>query len=88
MDDFYQKLLEDIDSVKSSSDEIDGVDPFLNQNRVKLSSFDQLLSFSRIGEDTLVHKAEKDLWRISQNNDGEPVIERLFDPSTDAALKV
>jgi hypothetical protein len=46
-----------------------------------------LAMFTRIGTDTLVHKAEKDLWRISESS-GQIVIERLFDPNSKEPLKV
>jgi hypothetical protein len=85
--DIYQELLEGLNNL-SANDEVSGLDTFLSQDKVKLSSFDQLLAFTRIGDETLVHKAEKDLWRITEGNNGEPVIERLFDPNTNQPLKV
>lgn len=84
----YQELIDGLDNLESSDKESCGVDSFLSEERVKLSSFDQLLAFARIGDDTLVHKAEKDLWRITESKEGEPIIERLFDPNTNQPLKV
>lgn len=83
----YQELLEGLNNIPSDN-EVSGLDSFLSQDKVKLSSFDQLLAFTRIGDETLVHKAEKDLWRITEGKNGEAVIERLFDPSTNQPLKV
>lgn len=74
-----------------------GVDAFLDPesvtpsvlepNRIRIASLRDLVGFSRIGQDTLVHKAEKDLWKISEDN-GEIVIERLFDPTTKEPLRI
>ena len=88
MDSLYQELLAGLDDLPSVQEETNGLDAFLGQDRVKLSSFDQLLAFSRIGEDTLVHKSKKDLWKISVGENGEAVVERLFDPNSNAALRV
>lgn len=84
----YQELLEGIDKLGSLPEESSGLDDFLSEDVIKLSSFSQLRDFLRIGDDTLVHKAEKDLWRITEGKNGEAVIERLFDPTTNQALKV
>lgn len=83
----YVKLAKEIGQIKNSSEEVNGIDAFL-QDRVKLSSMDDLLNFVRISNDTLVHKAEKDLWRVGENESGDIVVERLFDPSTNKALRI
>lgn len=49
----------------------------LTQRRI--SSLKDLKGFTRIASDTLIRKAEKDLWSLKQTGDGDWVIERLFD---------
>ena len=87
MIDMYAQLLSGLNDLSAEDEGPSSIDSFLSENRVKVSSLDELLSFVRIGEETLVHKSKKDLWRISES-DGDMVIERLFDPSTNKALKV
>lgn len=84
----YDVLLKDMGSLKTAEEETSSIDDFLSENRVKVSSIDDFFQFHRIGKDTLVHKAEKDLWRVSENKQGEVIIERLFDPDTKEPLKV
>lgn len=85
----YEALAEGLELLKTADEEEQGspFDDFLS-NKVKVASLGDLRSFLRIGEDTLVHKAEKDLWRIGENDRGEVVIERLFDPKTQEALRI
>ena len=45
----------------------------------RIASVDDLKGFKRIASNTLVRKAERDLWALKQNDDGEWLIERLFD---------
>lgn len=49
--------------------------------QIKLSSVGQLRNFIRIGKETLIHKAEKDLWKLTTDKSGNYVIERLFEKS-------
>lgn len=94
----YESLSKGIRDLTKLPEERSGLDDFLSgqkvaslsdlvENRIKVSSMADLVNFSRISEDTLVHKAKKDLWRISESEDGV-YIERLFDPNTDEPLKV
>jgi len=53
--------------------------PKKHTRRKKISSLDTLDGFVRIGEDLLVNKAKKDLWKIEKDADGSLVIFRLFD---------
>lgn len=55
-------------------------------HRIRVASLGDLTEFLKMGSDTLVHKATKDLWRLSQDGDGY-TIERLFD-DTGTPLKV
>jgi hypothetical protein len=47
--------------------------------RRKVASIQDLSSFIRLSNDTLIHKSEKDLWAIKREADGSMVIERQFD---------
>lgn len=86
--DIYAKLMQERHQLSETSEEVNGVDAFISGDTVKLASMDQLLNFVRIGNDTLVHKAQKDLWRVGQDENGEVFIERLFDPKSEKALRI
>jgi len=88
MSNIYAELLEGLDKVADPVSEVSGIDAFLASGTAKVASLSDLASFFRVSEDTLVHKVQKDLWRIAENPQGEVVIERLFDPTTNIALKV
>ena len=93
----YESLAQGMGDLPQEDTESNGVDAFLETpgtktasnlpNSMTVSSLDDLIGFYRIGSDTLINKSEKDLWRITEKN-GEVMIERLFDPQTNAALKV
>lgn len=46
--------------------------------RRKVASLGDLTEFLKLADDTLVHKATRDLWKLSRDTEGY-VIERLFD---------
>ncbi len=62
-----------------------GLDAFLERQpemvtptkTVRVASLRQLVGFTRINAETLVHKSERDLWAIKRDGDGM-VIQRLF----------
>ena len=85
MGNLYTELLAGMDR---AAEPVSSIDSFLTNAPVRVACLSDLASFFRVSEDTLVHKAEKDLWRISENKKGEVVIERLFDPMTNAVIKV
>ena len=89
-DSIYRELMQkdNMKAIDAKDYDINGVDGFLLPNKLKISSMADLMGFSRIGDDTLVHKAEKDLWNIKETSKGDVVIERLFDPNTAEALTV
>jgi hypothetical protein len=89
-DAIYSDLLKQAKSLRGAQErEPEGMDDYLSgKNRVRVASMDALYNFLRLSEDTLVHKSEKDLWRVSENNNGEVIIERLFDPDTKEPLRV
>jgi hypothetical protein len=87
--DIYEELLKNHDSLKNADDEINGVDDYLTgNNQIKVASIDDFFSFHRVSKDTLVHKAEKDLWKLSEDDKGQVIIERLFDPDTKQPLRI
>jgi len=88
MQNIYADLLAGLDQAAEPVSDVSGIDSFLSGGPRKVASISDLASFFRVSEDTLVHKAQKDLWRIAENPQGEVVIERLFDPTTNKALKV
>ena len=93
-DDIYQTLLSDMGSLKDAEiADVCGMDQFIAPpeplpNQIKIGAIGDLQDFLRIGNDTLVHKAEKDLWRINEDKKGQVVIERLFDPDTKEPIRV
>lgn len=58
-----------------------GIDPYFDDNRMKVASLDDLFSFDRISSNNLIHKCTKDLWAIDSDKDGNVQIKRLFDNS-------
>ena len=48
-------------------------------SRVRVASLQQLQGFVRTAEDMLVHKSNRDLWALRQDQSGEFYIERMFD---------
>lgn len=63
-----------------------GLDSFLEREpqlvtplaRRKVASIQDLAGFIRLSTDTLVHKADKDLWAIKRQTDGSMFVERMF----------
>lgn len=88
MDDIYKILHEGVKDLKKAEDEGNSIDFFLAGNQVKVAALDDLFKFARISDTTLVHKAEKDLWKIGENDTGECIIERLFDPQSKEPLRI
>jgi hypothetical protein len=89
MDDIYADLIRNAGSLRNGEEEFSGIDDYLTgKNQIKVASIDDFFGFHRISTDTLVHKAEKDLWRISEDEKGQTVIERLFDPDTKQPLRI
>lgn len=60
-----------------------GIDPFLNESKIKVASLEDLFSFDRLGSNQLIHKCTRDLWAIDSDKDGNVQITRLFDASGD-----
>lgn len=46
---------------------------------MRVASVSNLQGFTRIASDTLIRHAERDLWSIKEGEDGEFIIDRLFD---------
>jgi hypothetical protein len=88
-DTFFEGLIRESGTLKDMEEvEVSGVDAFLLPDKIKVASLGDLSEFFRIATDTLVHKAQKDLWRISEDAKGNVVIERLFNPKTAKPIKV
>lgn len=90
--DFDKKVINDVFSnlqgtIKSASivsvASENGIDPFLDDKRVKVASLDDLFSFDRLGSNQLIHKCTRELWAIDSDKDGTVQITRLFDNSGD-----
>lgn len=45
---------------------------------VRVASIRDLSGFTRLSAETLVHKADRDLWSIRRQSDGAMLIERMF----------
>ena len=89
MNSFFEGLIKESGDLKNMEEvEVSGVDAFLLPNKIKVASLGDFSEFFRIATDTLVHKAQKDLWRISEDAKGNVVIERLFNPKTAKPIRV
>ena len=87
--DIYEDLMKNAGSLRDADEGISGIDDYLTgKNQIKVASIDDFFNFVRIGNDTLVHKAQKDLWKLSEDEKGQVVIERLFDPNTQQPLRI
>ena len=87
--DIYENLIKNASCLSTSDEEISGIDDYLTgKNKIRVASIDDFFNFVRIGQDSLVHKSTKDLWKLSEDEGGHVVIERLFDPNTNAPLKI
>lgn len=99
MDDIYKSLIEGASSLKGA-EEVDfcGMDDFIEPKKVeskeklpdkiKVAGLGDLSDFFRLANNTLVHKAEKDLWKISESEEDGCIIERLFNPGTKEPIRV
>lgn len=92
---YFNEYLEDSyeDNVETyREDEVFGLlnDPFQDfltehnyddgSDSYKIASVNQLKGFTRVANtNTLIRKSQKDFWEIKAGQDGELVIERLFD---------
>jgi hypothetical protein len=87
-DSIYVDLLKNAHTLKDA-EKVDscGMDSYLS-DQIKVASLGDLSQFFRMSNDTLVHKAERDLWRIGEDKAGNVVIERLFDPTSNQPIKV
>lgn len=87
--DIYSELLRNAGTLKDV-EEVDfcGLDSVISSDPIKLGSLSELSDFYRASKDTLVHKAEKDLWKIKENKKGDVIIERLFQPNSNEPIKM
>ena len=86
VEDMFRKLAEDTSVLKlvsdpkvvQSSKEGDATDI------IKLAGVDQLFDFDIVGTDKsmLIHKSTHALWKLSTDENGNPVLQRAFNPSS------
>lgn len=55
------------------------VTPIKTAARIKVAKIADLQGFTRISNETLVHKSQQDLWSIKKEADGTLWVERMFD---------
>lgn len=55
------------------------VTPTPKPSRIRVASIQDLSGFTRVSNETLIHKANKDLWALKRQEDGTIFIERQFD---------
>jgi hypothetical protein len=48
-------------------------------SRRKIATLQDLSGFVRVSNETLIHRADRDLWAISRQEDGTMFVERQFD---------
>lgn len=69
-----------MDSYLSEEDDYEPIVEYTDAlTQRKISSMEDLKGFKRIASNTLVRKAERDLWALKQNEEGDWLIERMFD---------
>lgn len=99
MENIYETLIKDMSSLRNAEEaDTCGMDEFIEPkkaesqeklpDKVKLAGLGDLSNFFRISNNTLVHKSEKDLWRISESEKDGCFIERLFNPETKEPIRV
>ena len=99
MDNIYETLIKDMSSLRNAEEaDVCGMDEFIEPkkvesqeklpDKVKVAGLGDLSDFFRIANNTLVHKSEKDLWRISESEKDGCFIERLFNPDTKEPIRV
>jgi len=70
-------MLDDLNSRTSSS-----IDGFLSDNThdvIKVSSSMDLTDFMKVSEDTLIHKSNKDIWKVMKDKSGAVFIKRMME---------
>jgi len=75
-------LGDEIDELNSrTSSAIDGflADSYNNNNIIKISSNLDLTDFMKVSNDTLIHKSDKDIWKVFRDKSGNVFIKRLMD---------
>lgn len=55
------------------------IDNFLSSNKFRKVSSMDLEEFFKVSDETLIHKSDKDLWRMVKDKEGNVYISRLFD---------
>jgi len=74
---FFNEGMDDLNSRTSSA-----IDGFLSENKqniIKVSSSLDLTDFMKVGDDTLIHKSNKDIWKLMRDKSGNVFIKRLME---------
>ena len=74
---FLKEDIEDLNTRTSSA-----IDGFLSDNAkniIKVSSSLDLTDFMKLGDDTLIHKSNKDIWQVMRDKKGDVFIKRLVE---------
>jgi len=73
-------LTEGIDDLNSrTSSAIDGFLSDNKQNIIKISSNMDLSDFMKVSDDTLIHKSNKDIWKVMKDKSGGVFIKRMME---------
>lgn len=86
VEDMFRKLASDASVLKLVSDPtvVQASKDAEDSDTIRLASFDQLFSFERVSTDKnlLIHKSTHELWNLSLDESGNPVLKRAFNPSS------
>ena len=74
---FLDNNIDDLNTRTSSA--IDGFLSGNTHNVIKISSNMDLTDFMKVSDDTLIHKSNKDIWKILQDKNGNVFIKRLVE---------
>ena len=55
------------------------IDDFFNKDRIKISSTQLFTLFEKKEANILINKSTKDLWKLHTSENGDLVVERLFE---------
>jgi len=74
---FFDANIDDLNSRTSSA-----IDGFLSDNTnniIKVSSSMDLTDFMKVSDDTLIHKSNKDIWKVLKDKSGNVFIKRMME---------
>jgi len=74
---FFMEGMDDLNNRTSSA--IDGFLSDNTQNIIKVSSDMDLTDFMKVSDDTLIHKSNKDIWKMMKDKSGTVFIKRMME---------